>query len=56
MVWGCAVEGWWMYWTKDVECAAARQKEKRKSTKKIHGCREGGHAGLMCHRRMLGAG
>lgn len=48
MIWGCAVEGWWMYWTKDVECAAARQEEKRVSTKKIHGCREGGHAEGWC--------
>lgn len=30
-------------WTKDVAYGAARNKEKRKTTQKVHGCTEGGH-------------
>lgn len=33
-----------MYWAKDDEDEAARQEQKRKALKKIHGCSKGGHA------------
>lgn len=32
-----------IFWTKDAEDGSARQKEMRKTTKKIPGCSEGGH-------------
>lgn len=41
MVCTCAVDGQWIYWTKDAEDEAGRQQEKRKTTDKIHGCSEG---------------
>lgn len=42
MVWTCAEQRLWMYYTKDFECGAARQEGKGKTTQKVWGC-SGGH-------------
>lgn len=39
-----------LYWTKDAKDEAARQEEIRKTSKKIHGCRAGGHTEGWCDR------
>lgn len=41
--------------TEDVEYRAASQEEKKKTTEKIHGCGDGGHADFWW-RKMLGIG
>lgn len=37
MIWKCAEEGDWIYWTKDDEDGASKQEERRKTSEKIHG-------------------
>lgn len=32
MVWSCAEEQWWIYWTKGDKHGAGRQEERRKTT------------------------
>lgn len=44
MVWICAEEGLWIYWTKNVEYGAARQGLKRKTRQEADGWSEGGNA------------
>lgn len=34
----------WIHWAQDVEEGAGRQEENGKTSGKIHGCSEGGHA------------
>lgn len=43
MVWMCGEEGLKMYWTKGKDYKAAKEKEKRKTAEKFHGCCEVGH-------------
>lgn len=45
MVWTCAGEGWWLYWTKGVEYGAAKEKEMTETM--IHGCGEGGYVEIV---------
>lgn len=35
MVWTCAEKGQSIYWTKDVECEAARQKKKKEDMQTV---------------------
>lgn len=37
----------WAYLSKDAECGASSQEEKRKTKERIRGCTEGGHAEVL---------
>lgn len=49
-------EGQWIYWLKDSDYGAVKQEEKRKTTDKVYGCSERGHAVGWCDSRELEIG